>query len=137
MSALCLWCRAPEHTGNCDREALKEQIRLLRLEQAAAQKLPGKDVIWVQSLISHRNQKPRIDIQVGEIHTQLDAAAAIDVARNIFEVCAGAYADAFIFHFMTEKLNQPPEVGAQIIQEFRTYRATLLQEFDKDQEKTS
>ena len=135
MSNLCQWCRAPEHAGNCDREALKELIRLLRLEAAARQKLPGTDVIWVQSLISHRNQKPRVDIQVGEIHTQMSAVAAVDVARNIFEVAAGAYADAFIFNFLKEKLEQPDGVAVQIIQEFRAYRDELLQEFKKDQEK--
>jgi hypothetical protein len=137
MSALCLWCRAPEHSGNCDREALKEQIRLLRLQQAAVQKLPGEDVIWIQSLISHRNQKPRVDIQVGQIHKQMDAAAAIDVARNIFEVAAGAYADAFIFHFMAQKVGLDDGRAAQIIQEFRAYRDELLQEFAKDQQKPS
>ena len=84
MSNLCQWCRAPEHAGNCDREALKELIRLLRLEA---------------------------------------------------EVAAGAYADAFIFNFLKEKLEQPDGVAVQIIQEFRAYRDELLQEFKKDQEK--
>jgi hypothetical protein len=133
-SNLCPWCRGAQHSGGCDRESLKEVIRILRLEADARKKLPGKEVIWVQSLISHRNQKPRVDIQLGEIHTQMSVDAAVDVARNLFEVCAGSYADGFLFNFLTEKLGQSREVAAQIIQEFRSYREDLLQEFKKDQE---
>ena len=135
MSNLCQWCRAPEHSGNCDREALKEQIRLLRLEAAARGKLPGTEVIWIQSLISHRDQKPRVDMQVGEIHTQIDAEAAVDIARNIFEVAAGAYADSFIFNFLKEKVGLDDGRAVQVIQDFRAYRDELLQEFKKEQSK--
>jgi hypothetical protein len=133
--SLCPWCRGPQHTGNCDREALKEQIRLLRLEAAAREKLPGKNVIMITSLISHRNRKPRIDIQLGELHTQMDTDAAVKIARDILEVAAGAYADAFLFHFLTGKLDQPDGVAAQIIPEFRQYRDELRREFDAMQKK--
>ena len=122
----------------CTHAALHEEIRQLRALEAARQKItPTAGVVMIRSLISHRDQKPRIDIQVGELHTQMDADAAMDVAKNIIECAAGAYADAFIFHFLTEKLGQPPETGAAIIQEFREYRETLADEFrqmQKDQQ---
>jgi hypothetical protein len=51
------------------------------------------------------------------------------VAKNIIEVCEGAYADAFIFHFITEKLNQDQNVAAQILVDFRDYREALAREF--------
>ncbi len=137
---LCSFCRGPEHSGNCDREALKARIqelveenRILHLHEAARQKIPGEGVIMIRSLISHRDQKPRIDIQVGEIHTQMDADAAMDVAKNLIECSRGAYADAFIFHFLTEKLDQPRGVAGQTIEEFRDYREQLAREFEKDQ----
>lgn len=127
---LCQWCRGPAHSGGCDREALKEQIRVLRLEVQARQKMPGDNVIMITSLISHRSQKPRIDMQVGQIHEQLDTDAAVKIARDILEVAAGAYADAFLFNFLTEKLGQSPNVAVQIIPEFRNYREELKREFE-------
>ena len=32
----CQWCQSERHTGACDREALKRQIKLLRHEAASA-----------------------------------------------------------------------------------------------------
>lgn len=138
----CSYCDTPEHPGqNCDRESLKlanarlrEDLRVRTLELQATHKLDGKGVIMISSLVSHRTQKPRVDIQIGELHTQMSVDAAIDVARNLFEVCAGAYADGFIFNYLTEKLDQPKENAAAIIEDFRGYRADLAAEFKKDQE---
>jgi len=131
---MCPWCELPDHTGGCDREQLKHVIKVLRMEKQAGAKLPGQDVIWVQSLVSHRNQKPRIDLQVGEIHTQMDTSAAIDVAKNILEASYGAYADAFIVNFLQEKVGIDLNSAAMIMQEFRDYRAQLEAEFKKDQD---
>jgi hypothetical protein len=133
---LCSFCGEREHSGNCDREQLKRVIRdlseanrqLLALD-AARQKIDMPGVIMIRSLISHRTQKPRIDIQLGDIHTQMDADSAMDVAKNIIECCEGAYADAFIFHFLTESLKQSPETAGSIIVEFREYREKLAEEF--------
>ncbi len=132
--SLCIWCQGQEHSGGCDREALKEVIRVLRLEQQAQRKIPGKNVIFIQSLVSHRTQKPRIDIQVGEIHTQMSADAAMNVAKQIIQVAMGSYADAFIFNFLKEKVGLDDQRGVQIIQEFRAYREELEKEFEKEQE---
>lgn len=138
----CRYCLEPEHTGqDCDRFALKnaidqlrETLRLRTLELQARQKLDGPNVIMITSLISHRNQKPRIDIQVGDIHTQMSADAAMDVAKNIIECCEGSYADAFLFHFLKERLKQCSDVAIPMIQEFRAYRDQLAQEFKADQQ---
>jgi len=124
----------PEHSGNCDRESLKDEIRKLRALEAARSKLPGTDVIMIRSLISHRTQKPRIDIQVGEVHTQMDTDAAVKIARDILECAAGSHADAFLFNFMKEQLHQDDATGAAIIQEFRAYREQLLREFEAMQD---
>ncbi len=132
---LCQWCRMPAHGGACDREQLKRVIHELRAMEAARAKIPGANVIMIRSLISHRNQKPRIDIQVGEIHTQMDADSAMDVAKNIIECCQGAYADAFVFHFVHEKLNQPGGIAAQIIEDFREFRDELAREFRELQQR--
>jgi hypothetical protein len=130
----------PEHSGSCDREALKRRIvileeaeRVLRLEAQARQKLDGPGVIMVSSLISHRNQKPRIDIQVGEIHTQMPVDAAMQFAIHVIRCCSGSFADGFIFHFMKERVGLDDARGAQIIEDFRAYRQELEEEFQKDQ----
>jgi hypothetical protein len=130
---LCQWCRGPQHGGGCDREALKETIRVLRLELSAHAKMTDKGVILIQSLVSHRNQKPRVDIQVGEIHTQMDAEAAMDVARNLIEAATAAYSDAFIFNFLTERIGTDEGRASMVIQDFRDYREKLQREFEQDQ----
>jgi len=135
MVGLCQWCDGPEHAGGCDREALKRVIQQLRMLEAARSKLPGLDVVMIRSLVSHRTAKPRVDIQVGEIHTQMSVDAAMDVARNLFECCAGSYADGFIFNFLTEKLDVDKISAASIIEEFRIYREGLAEEFKKDQDR--
>lgn len=115
--------------------ALLQENRELRALEAARQKItPAAGVVMITSLISHRNQRPRVDIQVGEVHTQVDAETAIDIARNIMEVAVGAYADAFIFNFLTEKIDMGQAQAAGIVGEFRGYREQLLQEFEKRQE---
>jgi len=132
--SLCVWCQGQEHSGGCDREALKNVIQVLRLEAAARAKLPGRGVIFIQSLVSHRTQKPRVDIQVGEIHTQMSAEAAMNVAKQMIQAATGAIADAFIFNFMREKVGLDDPRGIQVIQDFRAYRDDLLAEFDAEQE---
>jgi hypothetical protein len=128
---LCQWCNLPSHSGGCDREALKRVIHELRALEAARAKIPGTGVIMIRSLISHRNQQPRVDIQVGEVHTQMDAAATMDVAKNIIECATGAFADSFIFNFMREKIRVDEGAGVMIIEEFRDYREKLQHEFDE------
>jgi hypothetical protein len=47
----------------CTHAALHEEIRQFRALEAARQKIePSTGVVMVRSLISHRTQKPRIDI---------------------------------------------------------------------------
>jgi hypothetical protein len=127
----CKFCN--KEIERCTHAALHEEIErltsLMNALEAARQKIDLPGVIMVRSLISHRTTKPRIDIQVGDIHTQMDADSAMDVAKNIIEVCEGAYADAFIFHFVTERLSQEMHVGAAIIEDFREYRERLTEEF--------
>jgi len=133
----CRYCNEPEHAGrNCDREALKHAIDVLHMQIEAQRKIGEPGVVMITSLVSHKTRKPRIDIQLGKLHTQMDADSAMDVAKNIIEVCEGSYADAFLVHFLGEKLNVPMEVIGQILPEFRNYREQLRQEFDQLQKET-
>ncbi len=129
----CPHCQ--KETERCTHAALHEEIRVFRALEAARQKIePSKGVVMVRSLISHRTQKPRIDIQVGEVHTQVDVDGAMDIAKNIIECAEGSYADGFIFNFMCEKVGLDQERAALVIEEFREYREKLAEEFRKLQE---
>ncbi len=135
---LCRFCRGPRHPGACDYEAVKnrigaleEELRIARALDAARQKIDLPGVIMIRSLISHRNQKPRVDIQVGEIHMQMDADAAMDVAHGLIVSSMGAYADSFMWHFLKEKIEIDDGRALQVLEEFRDFREKLKEEFDE------
>ena len=130
----CKWCHG-DHSGNCDTDALREEIRKLKALEAARSKLPGDNVVMVRSLISHRTRKPRIDIQIGELHTQMVADAAMEVALMIIKCAHGAYADAFVFHFLKSELKADDAASASIVEQFRGYRETLAADLEAMQEK--
>ena len=91
-----------------------------------------KKMILVSSLISHRDHGPRIDITVGEIRVQLSAMEARDLINNLTQCVAAAESDAFIFNFLREKLDQPIEISARLIQEFRDYRDELERQWKNE-----
>jgi len=134
---LCRWCNGREHSGGCDREALKRIISQLRGEQTAAAKLPDAGVIMISSLVSGRTSEPRVNIQIGAAHSQLPAAAAIKVAQNLMQVAMGGYADAFIYNFLKDQIlkSKPSEdneaIAGNIMVEFRDYRDKLQSEFER------
>jgi len=128
----CRYCNQPLHAGsNCDREALKHAIDVLKMEIEAHRSLGDIETVMVTSLVSNRTRKPRVDIQLGKAHTQMDADAAMDVAKNIIDVAGGAYADAFLVHFLTSKIGASMGQVGQILPEFREYREQLRAEFDQ------
>lgn len=127
---LCQWCRKAKHPGDCSVEALKEIIHDMRALEAARQKIPGDNVVMIRSLISRQTKKPRIDLQLGQAHTQMETWAAQKVAIDMLHAAAGSFADAYLYHFITAELNQSEETGHQLIGEFRAYRETLQREFE-------
>ena len=75
-----------------------------------------------------------MDIQIGQAHCQVSADAAMDIAKNLIEVSQGAFADAFLYNFMLDKIGVPKDKAYVVIPEFRDYRMTLAEEFKKEQE---
>ena len=136
MNEKCIYCEMPPHSGsNCDREQLKQVIRNLRVMADVAKPIGGPPgMVMITSLVSQRTHKPRVDIQIGNAHCQVSSDAAMDIAKNLIEVSQGAFADAFIFNFMTEKIGVDKERAMMVIPEFRDYRMTLAEEFKKEQE---
>lgn len=95
--------------------------------------MPEEHKIWVTSLVAMRDQKPRVDIHLNDLHVQLDAPAAIQFAQQIIETTMGAYADAFIVNFLIDKVfSGKPDgknIAVQIMAEFREYRDELARHF--------
>ena len=112
---------------------LEERVRIQTLELHAHHKLEGDGVVMVQSLVSHRNQRPRVDIQIGQVHAQLDAEHAIEVARSIMNCAVGAYADAFLTWFLQDKVGLDLQRAAQVLVDFREYREKLAIELQEDE----
>lgn len=137
MSEHCEICGLPRHSGVCDRYQLMHVVRQLRdelrvkgLELAATKKLDGDNVISITSLVSHRTERPRVDIQVGEIHTQVDAQKAIEVGHLLIEGALGGYADAFLFHWAKEKTGIGDPQAAALLSDFREYRDNVKSELE-------
>lgn len=147
MKALCIACEQQAHGGRCDYAAVEvasrarkkfidiqeDRIRALDAELNQRRKFlneGAEKVIWITSLVSNRTQKPRIQIQVGEIMEQLDAAAALDIAQHIIECVEGAYADSYIVNFLLERTGVSLEQAASILPEFRSFREKLREEFE-------
>lgn len=131
----CEICGEAVHSGVCDRyvlmkvvRELQEQLRLKSLELQASHKLAGDGVVSIMSLVSHRNERPRVDMQVGEIHTQMDAEHAIQVGLQLIQVAMGGYADAFLFHWLKERTGVRDQEAAGLLSDFREYREKLQTE---------
>lgn len=99
--------------------------------------------ILVTSIVSSKDQKPRVDItHTGlNVRYQLSADEAVSHAMDIIQCAQGAYADAFIFHFMMTKIFRSNSAADQskalaILQDFRLYRETLKKEFDEYKDNT-
>lgn len=97
--------------------------------------------VLVTSLISHRDQTPRVDITFSEgQRVQLEAEAAIKIGLDIVQCAMGSYIDSFVFNYIKEMiLSRNPRddndaIAAQIVQDFRAYREKLELEF-KDRQK--
>lgn len=100
--------------------------------------------ILVTSLVSSREKSPRVDITINGTRIQLSADEAMDLAKNIIEVCSGSYADSFIVNFMFEKvfsLNKEDSKelafnkAIMVLEDFREYRDKLALDFKSYQNK--
>jgi hypothetical protein len=115
---------------------LREKLRIAGLELTATKKLEGENVISMVSLISNRNQRPRVDVQLGDLHMQMDAEDAVDVGRKLIECASGAYADAYLYHFAIEEVGSDVQGAIAMIRGFREYREKLEIELKEEHDQS-
>jgi hypothetical protein len=80
--------------------------------------------IHVESMVASRDGMPFVVLKWGDERGQLTPDEAREHAHLILEAADAAESDAFIFKFVTEKI-QIPEQAAQILLEFRKFRDQL------------
>ncbi len=84
-----------------------------------------EDVIWVDSMISHRTQEPIVNLSWGDRNLQLSIAQARDLAMNVLEASEAAQSDAvmlrFVDHIGGDSLNEGQK--GKILHDFRRFRA--------------
>lgn len=89
--------------------------------------IPPSGVLHVSSMYGAKTRQPIViltyDAPGKEFEVQMSVATARNHAQDVLEVCESAVADAFIFEFLKTRLHQEDKVAAQIIQEFRVWRA--------------
>lgn len=95
--------------------------------------------ILITSLVSNRNQKPRIDITMDSNRVQMSADEAMNVAKQLIECAQGSYADAFLYHFLLENVfknkhtDENKNLLGHMVADFREFRDKLRLEFEEDQ----
>ena len=79
--------------------------------------------IFVTSLVSSKTLEPRVQIELGDIKTQLSASKAHEIALMILTASEAAVSDAFLVKFMVDKTGAPVD-GAMgiILNDFREFR---------------
>lgn len=86
--------------------------------------LAGDIPIWVRSMYGAETRQPYVDLQVGNVHTQLPIPQARMVAAWINESAEAATQDAFLIEWMQSALDLDIRQAAAFLMEFREWRAT-------------
>lgn len=84
-----------------------------------------KEGISVEGIVAVRDKQPYIKLfKDGNPIAQMSMAQARNFAHDILTMCARTEADAMIHQFF-DKVNFPPQAGAEIMLEFRNFRHAL------------
>lgn len=80
--------------------------------------------IFVNGIVSVRDKRPYIQVDIDGHLVQLSMADARNVARDIEVMCARTEADAMIHKFFS-KMQYPQGANNALMMEFREFRADL------------
>lgn len=81
----------------------------------------GATGIYVDGIVSARNQEPYIRLMVNGEKAQLTIAEAHKIAVDLLKTAARTEADAMIFRFF-DRADFPKNAAAAIMQDFRYFR---------------
>lgn len=81
----------------------------------------GDTHIFVDGIVSARNNEPYVRLTVNGEKAQLTIAESHKIANDLLKIAARTEADAMILRFFT-KQDFPPGAGAALMMEFRYFR---------------
>lgn len=81
-----------------------------------------KEFVAVESLVSNRDESPRIQITYKNEIVQLSASEGREHALYILECCEAAEMDSIVLKFLKTKLNIDLPRAVVLIKELRKYR---------------
>lgn len=87
---------------------------------------PPDSVIWVESVISHRDQRPVVGVRMGTFAFQISPEEARKIGRDFYEIAGGAENDAFLFQKLTGDMGLPPAAVYALINELREWRSSRI-----------
>ena len=87
---------------------------------------PPSNEIWVESVISHRDQRPIVGVRMGSYAFQVSPDEARKIGRDFYEVAGGAENDAFLYQKLTGDMKLPPEAAYLLIGELREWRSSRI-----------
>lgn len=91
----------------------------------SAPKQPEKGThILISGIVSGRDKRPYVHVDVGGRLVQLSIADARNIALDLFRACSYAEADAMILKFF-DKQEYPEGAAAALMVEFREFRHEL------------
>ena len=81
-------------------------------------------MIMINGIVSHRDTKPYVQIDIDGHLVQLTMAEARNIARDIESTCARTEADAMVHRFFREK-SFPQDAANHLMVMFRDFRDEL------------
>jgi hypothetical protein len=84
--------------------------------------------LWVESMVSARDQKPYVSIRWHDENIQLSLPDARSHILSLLEAVEAAASDAFLFNFMQARLNLDNDSLGKMLIDFRKFRENLDKE---------
>lgn len=94
-------------------EFLKDVVEMLK---------PPDQMIWVESVVSHRDFRPVINCKMGHYNFQVDPPEARKIGTDFLDVAHAAEVDSFLYQFFAAEHEMPMEHVGQLVAMFRHWR---------------
>jgi hypothetical protein len=86
---------------------------------------PPANVFEVETILSESGGK--VVVRLGDYEAQLDPLDAQHLALSLVEGATSARTESWLFRFMGEQLDAPPQIAAKMVGDFRSYRMEEMQ----------
>jgi hypothetical protein len=86
------------------------------------------EALWASSMFGHKSRKGLVQIFIRGQEVVMTPLEARTFALTVFEAADAAESDEFLMGFLAAKVGVPPDGQAEILNEFRQFRAAKLKE---------